>query len=84
MENFIIFSNKEKKNDAIAKAKSQEEQERISKWPDFKISVKNGDDFEDWGVCWWKQGKDGQWFQSCSKNRPKPESAPHPGDGIPF
>lgn len=74
MENFTIFPNKEAKEEAISKAKSVEEETRIrDKWPDFKISVKTEAGYEDWGACWWKKDKAGNWYQSCSKSKPKVE-----------
>lgn len=57
MENFSIFPNSYK--------------EEGSKQPDYKVSVKEGDNFVEWGACWKKQGKNGAYL-SCSKSKPMP------------
>lgn len=60
MENFCIFKNEDKKGE---------------NHPDYKVSVKVGDKWENWGACWLKDGAKGKYF-SCSKSKPKPESKP--------
>lgn len=54
MENFTIFKNTYK----------QKENQ-----PDYKVSVKNGDNYEEWGACWKKQGNNGAYL-SCTKSKP--------------
>jgi uncharacterized protein (DUF736 family) len=51
---FAIFKAKEKKNE---------------KSPDYNISMKVGDKYENIGGCWIKEGKSGKFF-SCKLNGP--------------
>ena len=54
MKNFTITKNKFKKPE--------------SKAPDYRISVKVGEKFEEIGGCWLKDSKDGQKYFSCKLN----------------
>lgn len=50
MKNFSIFKNTHKKEGSTA--------------PDYKISVKIGEEYQEAGACWLKDGKSGKYF-SC-------------------
>lgn len=50
MKNFSIFKNTHKKEGSTA--------------PDYKMSVKIGEEFVECGACWLKDGKSGKYF-SC-------------------
>lgn len=50
MQNFSIFKNVNKKEGSTA--------------PDYKMSMKIGEEYVDCGACWLKEGKSGKYF-SC-------------------
>lgn len=50
MKNFSIFRNTNKKEGSTA--------------PDYKMSVKVGEEYVECGACWLKEGKSGKYF-SC-------------------
>jgi len=50
IKNFAIFKTKEKKNDNS---------------PDYSISIKVGDKYQNVGGCWLKEGKNGSKYISC-------------------
>ena len=54
IDNFSIFKNDDKKKDTE---------------PDYRISIKVGEEYVDGGACWLKQGKTGKYF-SCSLKKP--------------
>ena len=53
MENFTIFKNTYKEKD---------------NQPDYKVSVKDGEGYKEWGACWKKEGKSGSYL-SCAKSK---------------
>jgi hypothetical protein len=53
MKNFSIFKNTKKKEGSTQ--------------PDYKMSVKMGEEYVDCGSCWLKDGKSGKYF-SCKLN----------------
>ncbi len=54
-ESFLIFKNKDKKEG--------------SNQPDYRVVMRDGDNFVTWGAGWIKDGKSGK-FISCQKNKP--------------
>lgn len=57
MQNFIIRKN------IFKKADNQ---------PDFRITYKDEDgEWKEWGACFWRKDKNGNWYQSCVKSKPR-------------
>jgi uncharacterized protein (DUF736 family) len=57
LANFQIWKNTQKKEG--------------SNQPDFRITAKIDEKFEEVGACWWKQDSKGNYYQSCSVKTPE-------------
>ena len=73
MENFSIFANYKKKAEIEERVSKGEDvnvvKEELAKKPDFSISFKEGDEYKEWGACWWKKDSKGRFYQSCAKSK---------------